>query len=98
MTSTRPFRIPTKDEIERAAQDMVPDLTAGTADKMGRLASNHPGLQAIIREMMRTAATSVEARSMTPVMAMESVIGSAIAYGIHMGVYIGMAREKRKIQ
>ncbi len=93
-----PFRIPTKDEIERAAQNMMPELSEGTADKMGRLASNHHGLQMIIREIMRTAATSVETCRLTPEMAIESVVGSAIAYGIHLGIHIGMAREREKIQ
>ncbi len=94
----RPFNIPTDDEIERAYQAMMREMNDGNADKMGRMTSRNRMLQYQIRGILRNAASFVEAGAMPPALAMESSIGSAMAYGLQLGIHIGLARAKEKIQ
>ncbi len=87
------FAIPTNQEIDLAYRTMLPEMTTGAADKMGRMTSRNPMLQYQIRELLNDAAATAKAGGMTPAMAMESVVASAMAYGLHLGIHIGMARR-----
>ncbi len=95
---SKPFKIPTDHEIERAYQAMMQEMNDPNATKMGRMTSRNPMLQHQIRGILKHAATTVEVGAMSPATAMESAVGGAMAYGLQLGIHIGLARGRAAIQ
>jgi hypothetical protein len=87
------FKIPTDTEIEMAYTTMLPDMrNQETAARMGQLTATNPMLQYQIGKLLEGAFAAVKAGAMDAGVAMEAVIGSALGYGLHLGIYIGQAR------
>ena len=95
---SKPFKIPTDDEIERAYQAMMQEMNDPNAAKMGRLTSRNRMLQYQIRGILQHASSTVEVGALTPSGAMESAVGGAMAYGLQLGIHIGLLRGKEPIQ
>ncbi len=95
---SKPFKIPTDREIERAYQAMMQEMNSPNADKMGRMTSSNRMLQYQIRGILQQVRSVVGAGALSPALAMESAVGGAMAYGLQLGIHIGIARAKEKIQ
>ena len=96
MRLPKPFKIPTDEEIEVAYGVMLPEMTGSTAVRVGHMAAGNQMLRYQVRKLLENAAATVDAGAMTPAMAMESVVGSAIAFGLHLGIHLGLARRTKK--
>jgi hypothetical protein len=91
------FNMPTDQEIEIAHNSMLPEMDDGdTAVRMGHMAAGNRMLRYQVRKLLRNAFVSVDAGLMTPTQAMESVVGSAMAYGLHLGIHVGLARRTKE--
>ena len=96
MRQPKPFKIPTDAEIEIAYNAMLPEMDGGTAVRMGHMAAGNQMLRYQVRKLLENAAATADAGVMTPAMAMESVVGSAMAFGLHLGIHLGLARRAKE--
>lgn len=92
-----PFHPPTDQEIERANQAMMQEMNYSNADKMAGLTAHNRVLQCEILCMMAKLASAVEA-GIPAALAMEAAVGGAMAFGLQLGMHIGLQRDRESIQ